>query len=414
MRVEQLIESRPATLDLTKAEAVALGKAGRRLASTKTWWGDSGSESTDRSVIRCRPTSGGKWRVTVQDAVGIVSIGHLQLVIEPKIPQSHLLYLLAAGEHIPRLDDERGYAEAGASLWQLVANWYVQAAEKVLRRDLLRDYSEQGEFLAAKRGRVIALPTARAFYSGRMGFECQFEEFTVDTSLNRLLKAAAIAVLGSRNLPRALRRRAQAIRARMHDVGELSPDDLRVNLDRRAGYYSDAVQLARHILKSQGRVLAAGEMSAWTFLIRTPEMVEDGIRKTLEKALGSRWKIEKRGIQVAPGLSFNPDLVIADGRIVADVKYKLLRADWARTDLYQIIAFGTAFQSTHAAIFGFKTSEVDSVPISAKVGSVRISCFSWPCVSGLAPEAASQIFLEDVANWLTSCDQISRSEMATG
>lgn len=404
MRVEQLIESRPATLDLTKIEAVALAKAGRRLASTKSWWGESDSKATDRSVIHCRPASGGKWRVTVQDAVGIVSVGHLQLVIQPKIPQSHLLYLLEAGEHIPRMDDERGYAESGASLWQLVATWYVQAAERVLRRDLLRDYSEQSDFLSAKRGRVVALPTARAFYSGRMGFECQFEDFTVDTPLNRVLKAAAIAVIGSKNLSRALRRRAQAVRARMHDVGDLVREDIRVNLDRRAGYYADAIQLARHILRSQGRVLAAGELSAWTFLIRTPEMIEDGLRNVLIDKIGGKWSIEKRRIQVASGISFTPDLVFAGGRIIADVKYKLLRSNWNRADLYQIVAFGTAFRATHAAVFGFEHPDLEELPKRSTVGPIKIECLAWPANPNLRAAEAADVFKQRVDNWLESTD----------
>ena len=141
MRIEQLIESQPSILELNRAEAAALNRAGRRLASKKSWWGADDSEDKDRSIIRCRPTSSDKWQVRVQDAVGIVSVGHLQLVVQPKIPQTHLLYLLAAGKHIPRMDDERGYAASGKSLWRLVAQWYVTAAERVLRRDLLRDYS---------------------------------------------------------------------------------------------------------------------------------------------------------------------------------------------------------------------------------------------------------------------------------
>ena len=98
MRVEQLIESKPATLELSEVEAVALNKAGRRLASKKKWWGDSASELTERSVIQCRPVSGGKWQVTIQDAVGIVSVGHLHNHLCVPAIEPSLSLLLAVKE----------------------------------------------------------------------------------------------------------------------------------------------------------------------------------------------------------------------------------------------------------------------------------------------------------------------------
>lgn len=81
------------------------------------------------------------WRVRVRDAVGLVAVGDLQLVVQPKIPRSHLLYLLAEAEAIPRLDEQRGALAAGLSLWELIALWFLDAAEHVLRLDLIRDYT---------------------------------------------------------------------------------------------------------------------------------------------------------------------------------------------------------------------------------------------------------------------------------
>jgi 5-methylcytosine-specific restriction endonuclease McrBC regulatory subunit McrC len=95
------------------------------------------------------------------------------------------------------LDEKKGQARRINSLWEIIVNWYVNSAERILRNDLLRDYSEHEDFLAAKRGQVIHLPTARAFYSGKLGFESRFEEFTTDTPLNRMLKAAADTVMKS-------------------------------------------------------------------------------------------------------------------------------------------------------------------------------------------------------------------------
>lgn len=93
----ELTESESATIALSDEQAAALQRAGKRLASDKQWWG-AGTEDEEgvrkRSVIECEP-AGSAWRVRVRDAVGLVAVEDLQLVVQPKIPRSHLLYLLA-------------------------------------------------------------------------------------------------------------------------------------------------------------------------------------------------------------------------------------------------------------------------------------------------------------------------------
>jgi hypothetical protein len=401
LRVETLTESRPVTLAISDDEAERLQRAGRRLASRKTWWGGIEADPAERSVIDCRRVSNDHWSVLVRDAVGIVCVGQVQLVIQPKIPLEHLVYLLSAAGHLPRMDEERGKIGHGPSLWHLVSRWFVSAAERVLRRDLLRDYCEHSDFLRTKRGRVVPLPTARSYYSGRIGFECRYEEFTVDTPLNRLVKAAASAVLVSPVLPPELRRRARAVCARMADVGEVQVADLGVSIERRAAYYTDAVHLARHVLRGTGRVLAAGEHAAWTFLFRTPEAVEEGLRALLQAQLCEYWTVTKRGIGVGAGLTFTPDLVLDEGRAVADVKYKLLQREWVRSDLYQIVAFGTAFQADFAAIVCFRSPELQVAPPLVTVGGTPVSCLAWIADPSMSAHEAATELVGEVRAWMS-------------
>jgi 5-methylcytosine-specific restriction endonuclease McrBC regulatory subunit McrC len=239
------------------------------------------------------------------------------------------------------------------------------------------------------------------------------KSFNVDTPLNRVIKAAAMNVLGSTVLPTALRKRARAICSRMTDIGDLRPQDLLAEIDRRSAYYADAIQLARHILQGQGRMLEAGEATAWTFLIRTPEMVEDGLRAVLSARLSGLWPIEKRsGIRVDGGFTFTPDLVFARGRVVADVKHKLLGADRIRSDLYQIIAFGTAFRAADAAIFGFQHSVADETPRALRVGDVRVRVLCWNADPAVAATSAATDFGERVAAWLQAVERNNQNKEA--
>ena len=119
----------------------------------------------------------------------------------PKIPEHHLLYLFSQSDAFPRFDDGRGGGTASPSLWALIAEWYARATERVLRQDLIRDYETFGDEVASVRGTIATAATASAYYAGRVRFVFEFEEFEVDTPLNRVLKAAAAAILGSPRLP---------------------------------------------------------------------------------------------------------------------------------------------------------------------------------------------------------------------
>lgn len=400
MRSEHLVESQTSLIELTNEQATALLRAGKSLASSKVWWGDSENKEIDRNIIRCEPRSDGKWSVRINDAVGLISIGRLQLIVKPKIPQSHLLYLFESSGHIPRMEDEIGKIADGPSLFLLIATWFVRAAEKVLRRDLLRDYSEIRQFLGSKRGRIIPITSARAYYTGRIGLDCVFDDFNINTPINRLLKAAARSVSNSTGLPRDLRKKAHILHSRLTNVGDLEETDFKVKLDRRSQYYFEAIQLAKHILASQGRIFQTGDHVARTFLIRTPEMVEKGLREILKKRLSTVWQVAKQGVKVEGGISFTPDLFFVNGDAIADIKYKILTSNWIRSDLYQIISFGTAFDARLSFVIGFKLTDSAVAPMSLKVGNQRITSFAWEANSEVDPENSALVLANEIHSWL--------------
>lgn len=393
MRREVLTESRPEILELEPDQADALRRAGGQLASDRTWWGADEEDESDsqRSVISCRPVGSGRYAVRISNAVGVVSVGDLQLAVRPKIPTSHFLFLLSHSTYLPRLDAQQASLQAGDDLFRLIARWFVQSLEKLLRRGLMKDYSEEQDFLSAKRGRIQTAQTAKAYYRGRIGLHCEFDEFNTDTALNRIVRGAARLVVRRSELPRSLRRRARSAASRMPDVGRLQPNDFRAQLTRRTAHYRDALLLGKQLLRSEGRFLGHGQKSAWTFLIRTPDLVEDGLRNLLREAFGDAWKIEKKGVKPTPSVSFTPDLVINDGDIVGDVKYKLFSSDWNRGDLYQIVAFCTAFRSEQGFVLAFKPPAVESPP-ETRVGDVQVRPVSWPADPELGPGEAFEEF----------------------
>jgi 5-methylcytosine-specific restriction enzyme subunit McrC len=397
LRTETIIESTAVDLDLTKDQAVALNAVGRRLASKKTWWKD-GEAPKDRSVISCMPVTDNKWRVRIADAVGIVSVSGLQIIVQPKIPAAHFLFILGHSGVFPRLDSQRAQMAESKSLWELVAMWFVSSLELLLRRDLVKDYQETRDALTAIRGSVDALATSVAYCQGRLECVCDFDEFDFDTANNRVLKAASLEVVGSLILPADLRRHAARLLARLQEVGELRPRDVSAAMERRTAYYGDALMLATNVLQGRGRDLQVGESSGWTFLLRTPEMVEEGIRSILQKSLCSKWRITKRGIQIErSNMTLTPDLVF-ESMAVGDVKYKIAE-EWLRSDLYQAVTFAEGFETKYGCIVSFATEQSDPFP-AVKVGQIVLNHFQWRAEPALAPEEASKRLLEKMDEWL--------------
>lgn len=394
-----LIESQPARLRISQSLADELADLGQRLASRSTWWGEE-DPSERRSVVRCRAVGNGEFEVTVIDCVGLIAVADIQIEVRPKIPVTHLLYLLAAAGDVPRFDDTRALAEAGDDLWHLLALWFTKAAEQLLRRDLAKDYSRCEDETQVLRGRIRPVPSARAYYQGRLRLHCEFEEFIADMPLNRVVKAAAARVMASEALPLALRRRARALVSRFDDVGELRLTDFRSRPDRRTAHYSNSHSLARHILTGVLRTIALGRAPAWTFLFRTPEMVEVGVRRIVEDSLRSRSGVAKRGVRLANStMTLNPDIVIGDSIAVADVKYKLCAGEWVRSDLYQIVSFAEAFGTNVGAIIGFVgPGEAGLAPLA--VGRKRLIYLGWNADPRVAPETAAELLSGRVREWI--------------
>ncbi len=400
MRTDVAVESTWTKLDITERQAESLRAAGKKLASLTRWWGaiDDDEPPADRTVIRCERSGPDSYRVKVSDAVGVVSVGDLNLLVRPKMSEDHFLYLLEASGEFPRIADQPAQIAAGRSLWELVARWYVNVLERLLRSDLRRDYRPQQDPLNYVRGRIHPLPTARSVLVGRIEVYCEYEEFDTDTALNRMLLAAARTVVIGHGLNDDLRRRARKLTLRMDGISALQPGDMHATVDRVTGHYSDSITLARSILRNQHRTLAVGAEAAWTFLIRTPEAVERGLVVRLNEQLSPIHNLRARKLLVAPGITVNPDIVIDNSRAVADVKYKLTSPQWRRSDLYQVVAFAEAFRATDAAIIDFASTQNAAAVV--KFGDITVRNLTWPTQPGVTPEQGAARLAAQVLDWL--------------
>ncbi len=408
MSLPYLEESCVSTVSLTQLQADALRMVGRALRSQKAWWGDNpGAEDMEqlgRTAIRVEQRPEGKYDVVVYNAVGVIGLPDLQMVVRPKIPMKHLLYLLASSSELPAKSAQEVVSVGNdTNLFELVARWFLDATENLLRLGIDRDYERKTADLAVVRGRVDLVPTIQAVYAGRPRVRCEFDSFTEDTSLNRTLKAAARAVSAAIPMPAALRFRGRRIAERLDAAGELRQEDIRVVPDRNRPHYRDAHQLAGLILKSTGIEVSHGSRVAQTFLLRTPDAVEEGVRCALNLHLPQHLAVKRGGKELVAGDAsgskkrrLTPDIVFGADRGVGDVKYMITNGDVSTTHLYQVTTFATAYGAKWAAVIGFGEESVDA---TVQVGDVRVRGFRWR-VSEPNPEAAASQLAWDVSDWL--------------
>jgi 5-methylcytosine-specific restriction enzyme subunit McrC len=405
-------ESSAKALPISDADATVLRRLGRQLASDKTWWG-SDSEAPDqaRSVVRCEQVGPGMHRVRIADAIGVLGLPNCQIQVVPKIPIEHLLFLLSKGERIPRLTSEATQLAADSTFQDLVARWFITECERLIRRGLRRDYRTIVIDRAAVRGSVVAVPTATALMLGRPKVRCRFSDFDFDTPLNRLLRAATESIVRSGFNDPVLRRRSARLAARLTEASKLTPYDLRASPDSSSADYSKAVMLAKAVLRSSGTSLNEGVQRGATFLFRTPEGVEEGLRRVIAEALPEAGvRKEARVLGGSRRRTMNPDLVFQRPPAVGDVKYSELNGEFKRSHLYQLAAFALAYEVERGLLVGFARGlEREQV----KVGRATLDVVCWNTAAESPDEAVRQ-FRDELLSWMGRPTTGERHQQGSG
>ena len=392
-------ESLPVLLELNGDDAAVLAALGAELASNRSWWGESIEDKT-RSVISIEIAAANRFRVTFRDVIGAVCLSQLHIQVKPKIRPEHFRYLIEHSDLAPRLSARPAELATGDDFVELLARWFMDAAEALLRQGLRQEYSEHRHAIPEVRGKLLPLETTMHLYRGQLLAECEFDELSENTALNRLVKGACERIAGLRSATEQTKIRARRVKYRVSGVGPLRWSDHRARPDRLSQSYARACSLAQLILGGCGITTSSGPCLGTTFLIRTPEVVEDGLRNILSQALPN-YSISKRKMMLGDtGLSMAPDLVFGKNRAIGDVKYRLLGSDWHRADLNQIVAFATAFGASECAVFGFIGSRGAARPKPVPVGQVKVKTFGWISSSDTLPQQSAEQLVSDVKSWL--------------
>ncbi|MEX2628537.1 MAG: hypothetical protein WD341_01270 [Tistlia sp.] len=189
----------------------------------------------------------------------------------------------------------------------LIARLLCHAVETRLRRNLSFGYRHREETLKRVRGRIDILQTESRNLFRRGEIACRFEELTIDTPRNRLVRAA-LTVLGGRIHDSALAHRTSMLSGALGRVGvsgampsraEMASDEI----GRHEAQDSLMVSLARAVFD----LVLPSERKGFRSLLRA-QRGETEFRKLFERAIANFFAAElprEEGWRVYPGKHFN-------------------------------------------------------------------------------------------------------------
>ena len=305
------------------------------------------------------PGEEGRYRLTAGSVVGAFEVGELSVLIRPKLDIPKLIFLACyAMDAFNLRDGERYRFEEAETLPDATALSLAAAARKAFERGLLHGYRTEEEALHTVRGRIRMGDQIRRRFSMPFPVEVRYDEFTDDIIANRLVKAAAWQLGQMRLRYQKAREGLREIAARLGNVSlvEFPPHDVpEVRFDRLNERYREVVMLSRLVLRRRFFEAAHGKVAAPGFHMDMNVVFQQFVTRALREALGvdDRTLRSDRGLRGHPvsldedgGVRIEPDLSWWDGSrctFVGDAKYKYIKDGAPNADLYQLLAYVTAF-----------------------------------------------------------------------
>jgi len=285
------------------------------------------------AVVEPSP-SRGFWRLRAQAKVGAVRFEGFDLIMRPKAGLQNVFYLMGIERPRDWWSNDEVDLLVHHDLFAGIARLLAHTIERAIGRGVQHGYIERRERLVALRGRVdlreqlrrpcIPVPTS-----------CRYDDYTADTKLNQLIRAALSRILRLPGVPGAVRRTLHLQLSLLEEVSPVEPDLQWADkwqpsrLDR---HYLPAVRLSALVLRRLVLSEAAGSTRAYSFLVDMNQLyerfIEEGLRKRLQ-ATDSSIRVlgqEQRYLDVERRLMIRPDVVVRRGSstaFVLDAKYIL-------------------------------------------------------------------------------------------
>ena len=423
MNSYNLVENKTLEINLSNDEAEALKALESKIANFVSGLPDDSFEDEDRRfkiTFQKSQIQENTYFLTVSNAIGQIVLGDHIFNISPKIQDDHFIEIYKLDKNKDKnlwIEDNQGTAAKG-EIFYLIINDFLNGVEKVVSKGIRKGYKQFEDELKYIKGRVNVMETTRNLLSGKLAIKTEFEEFSIDTALNRLIKSALFEIktlhsseslhVTSSDYIETLVSKASKLYNHFEFIPDYLASDLRVYVDRNTKYYEQALVGAKNILQSYGAEVTVGDITASARMMNTFMVIENGLRYFLNQNLPEKFMCNSKPTSKNSRdgkYSFNPDLVfgtITENIATGDIKYKYWTSQnkFSRGDLQQSITFTNAYKVQKGIIIGFSDSSFNPTKYHDKIGDIDFFVSTWD--TGKDPSKASQKLLEQITDILRS------------
>ena len=242
-----------------------------------------------------------------------------------------------------------------------VAALFLEELEAVLSQGLRREYVDVEGTEEYLRGR-LNVQRQLAGGPGKTDFECDYDEFTYDTTLNQTILCVAntlSSLVDSTEIAGELREYESRLRRRV-TLREVSIEEAeRIELTRLTDYYEKVLALSRLVLKHiYIEDIVAGEGASYSLLIGMNDVFEKVVERTARETVDGRdgWSVEGQArtdnlLRGSPSIRMRPDFVVkrhGEPVLVGDAKWK---TKVNNNDVYQVVAYQTAYDAPGVLVY---------------------------------------------------------------
>lgn len=335
--------------------------------------------------------------------VGVIQMPGLQVEVLPKVDEAdddqvrrNLLYMLAVAGKVPVRDrDIARLASRKAPLSETLVALFADRLRRELLRGPERAYIGREENLRRFKGKLLIAQHTLRNAAHRERFFCRYDEFSEDTLMNRIFRAACRRLLDVMHTPltQDKLRHCLLLLDEVEDV--FIHDELfdQITITRQNERFADVLCFCRLILQERSPTVRSGRERSFSLLFDMNRVFEDFVAAFLKKQviphldgyrLYPQAKNQRLHLMTSKGrgvLPLRPDLLIraSDDRLfVLDTKWKHLSGEGARggvgtNDLYQLYAYTRRYKCRRSVLLypqvnGAKCRDFAIVDTSKQVG----------------------------------------------
>ena len=274
---------------------------------------------------------------------GFISLNGESYFIAPKITNSYthnldiFIYMLIYAYDINLKNEDISSGSMSKShLIELFIRFFTDTLLEELKRGILREYITLEDNLKVLRGKYLISKNFSNFY--HQNIYCEYDEFSMDSELNRLFLYAIKHLQKFSSYPNLYR-----CEALLDEVSHINVDfeNTNIKFNRVNKRYENSYNIAIMLLQKLIPMTKNSQDRSFAFLFNMAEVFEKFVGK-MYMELDSSTKLQLQ--KDFGNLRLKPDIVTST--TIIDTKYKMLqsRDDLSTQDKYQMFTYGVNFK----------------------------------------------------------------------